>query len=90
MVSCTGDGPVVKIEAGRETAIELDLRVHLDWSAKRTEDGLKFSLGVTGHEGMEASLLDGGRSEADRRVPARYEVYSRDGRKAGEGTLRYG
>lgn len=91
MVSCSAmDGPTVVVEAGREKRLDLDVRLHLDWSAEKTESGLKLTLALTGHGGMEASLMDAGRDGPDRRVPADFEITARDGRKLGDGTLSYG
>jgi hypothetical protein len=91
MISCSGtEGPVVNVVAGSEERIEIDPRLHLDWTATRTKDRIDLALVFTGHDGMLASLFDIGNGTTDRRRPATFRILSADNSVLGTGALSYG
>lgn len=91
ILSCTGsDGPSIVVRAGETVKMAIDPTVRIGWSVRRAKGALALALAVGGHGGMEASLMDTGRREIDRRVPADFELISRDGARVAAGPLAYG
>lgn len=77
LLSCSGDGPVFTVEAGTEMTIPIGTGLRLECEV--------LSVALTGHDGMEATLIDG-----DRRSPASYVVLDAGGRELARGSLRFG
>ncbi len=91
LLSCTGPGgPSIAVTEGKQARLAIATGIFVTCKASRTTDGVRVSAGLAGHGGMEASLLDLGRDEVDRRVPISFEVLDAAGRAIGEGTLTYG
>ena len=75
---------LVRIEEGKETRLDLDVRAHLAFSLKITHHGALVQLGITG-DGEGLSIVRNGRL-----VELRYRALDADRKELSAGPMKYG
>ncbi len=83
LLSGKSDKPV-EIADGKETRLDLDVRVHLAFSLKITHHGALVQLMITG-DGAGLSIIRNGRL-----VDLRYQLLDGDRRELSAGPMKYG
>ena len=84
------NGPTVTVTAGRESKIEIDPRVHQEFTTLSAGERLTMALNLKGEHSMGLSILDASRDGIDRRVPVTYALLDANGKELSTGAMTYG
>lgn len=85
MISTTAGRQELKIEAGRNAAIDPSSTIHLNLRARRQRGQVRVNLGITNGQHMGLSLYKDGA-----RIPLTYSLLDAKGKELTSGPLNYG